>query len=1007
MKLITKSLRLHFSYALAFACSTMLHAADIIKVGSQTAFNGSIGYKTRVLDRYSGTLYVATDNAESTSSLESYRISSVARNALAATPLATNLAPAALISNIALIKPTLQAATILAFTRSDATGVTDANANQVVWTMPLSGTGALTPVQTSFLTDAASDTTAKVSLIATSSQHIFARVWKSGATTDSTNAGIANLQLNADGSTFSILQGSLTVPAISLDQNSTVLKPGGTGISPTGFAVNDMVWDEDLKTLYVGGTAAVAAGGGGIGIAKATLDPATGLLAINPIISSAITSATNNQTAIFMSTTSTETQTLAINKIKVMTTSTGYKYLIMNGGIGNNTVANDISGNEVWALRLAQTSGTNFSQGDIISNNSVSESALPTGFQGLKTLISAEVGARSLDLDTTVSVSDMQVVGDAVFVSVVTTRAQGAVSDLVADPGIFVSRAMFSEDGIIVAWTPWQRAYPSINNAAIITPSVSDDSATFFQVDGATGKIWKGRSDGRGIYRSAWLIGANAITDGLQLALNTTLNDGCFCMLDLPNGTPGLGVPNDDRNAFALFGGNEKVVFVRTQSGGHNDFAVTTTGTGVFADPGTNFLTTAEGLSGAGPIRCLGYGYRQDIGGPSNGYFFAGTNGGLYAYANSNDGTGFDTSAALINLTTSPFDMGSWQKIRSDVIGDAAISSIITGSNNVYFTTIDTTSTGSNLDQLYSIALATPDNAPTDYTVTVDDMNPILKAQSGFGGLPANAVFTGFALVTNDTYNGFFGVLSTNNGVYTTSCDLRDLVQSNVATVAGTQQEWQQVPYTNGIQFFRVYPYKDMRFAFDVNDTAISNANAYGTGATPTALTARPYIQQNRSRSFEAFYLSDPQNLSLYNRMRIFQGGSHGPASRTNASAGLVGNERPVLGTPNSAGPNTPISSLTFATNKSTSSLVNSTDLALNYKSDGGRRFFIRYNPNDTSVFSGLRLLPYDAAEWGLNNSGPLADSTLAAVQHMFCMEFISGTGHFFIGTDNGVVSLE
>jgi hypothetical protein len=81
---------------------------------------------------------------------------------------------------------------------------------------------------------------------------------------------------------------------------------------------------------------------------------------------------------------------------------------------------------------------------------------------------------------------------------------------------------------------------------------------------------------------------------------------------------------------------------------------------------------------------------------------------------------------------------------------------------------------------------------------------------------------------------------------------------------------------------------------------------------------------------------------------------------------------------------------------------LNYLDRSTFFWTDGGRRFYARFNATETTL-NMLRSLPYYGAEW--NMTEPESFSELEEIR-IYWIENISGLGIVLAGTDTGVISI-
>ncbi len=943
------------SFRKTLLCITLLCNTLLAYETIGSAFTASITGTTKVLDRYTGTFYVATDGTsggDGANSLAYAGKSDTSFTSLAGTGTFNTTGG---VRTIALLRNDGGAATHIVGVVSDSSN--SQSIKQLALHNLSSGAESIITEADLGLSDDGGDPTNQITLIATSSAHIFARVVDIlGTELTAQHNGIAFIR---NDSTPTIVQGTNGTPALPLSLVAATLRDGGA-TNYAKFAVSDMIWDNDLETLFITGTGSLAAAdaaNGHYSLVKAKITAgALGLEIITPAANTVLsTDATvpfaildipNGFTAPFI---------LGFHKIRIMTTSTGMKYLIGNGGLHSGA---NIKGNEFHAMRLAQTAAAGILTGDIIKGNVSAETALGADFTNADHQISTTVGAGIAPWDNTVSCSDMVVVGDAVYVSGI---ASGLARSATVDPGIWKSQARFDHQGLIIGWTPWERVFPTIDGTTA-------ELVPFFDVDARTGKIWRGcggndAAAGRGktITRTKWAL-ANATANTLQNKLASDLANGSYCVLDLPVNLPGLAAAAANaNNSFTLFGGLEKVAFVRTKSGAVN------ANTGISAyNAAADYLLTSNGLAGTGAVRSLAY--IADGSANTTGYFLAGTDLGLFAYAAA-AGTGFATG--LTTLDAAPFDDGTWQRAASHAITSTiAISQIVTCTGNrAYAIGLDTQTINGIVDRLYEI----------NPGANVSSFGVRIVAESGKGGLPDNAVFSGCAVITttsalrkaSDLYKGTFGVIATNDGIYTSTCDLKFVAPAGTP-ISG---EWIQITSTNDIAFYGVKQPKDIRGIADF---------AYYPFQT-THFNALPIIDDSVA------------NLGIYEKSSFLQAGLSGNARQNNAAFAVT--TQSIVPSSDTSGD---AKNRRFALNSSTN--IKNVELTTNFYSDGARRFFTKFNPSQPAYFNALRTLPYNATEW--NMTVPDADGDLGTVTRINWIENISGTGQLMAGTDTGVIVL-
>ena len=701
--------------------------------------------------------------------------------------------------------------------------------------------------------------------------------------------------------------------------------------------VKDMYWDDGLQTLFIAGSVSATVPGANqnyyLGLTQVKFDGAN--LKISDIIGNGINAAANNYTTIFASRVNTGAASLNVrmHKVRTMKTSTGRDYLIVNGSIQPHGTAHE-SQNEFYALQYNRD--TNF-----IVQNDDPKTALDNGFvrtggaagQSLdgRNVGSLVIGGENAPWPNTGSVSDMEVIGDTVYVSY---KAQDR--DATNDPGVWSSSALFDNNGVIIGWTAWERVFTSIND----NPA---DKAYFFSVDGKTGQLWQvneGAAAGPIVVRRTEIKTKDFAATSLQGKISVDLADGCTCVLDLPKNTPGIYGENNPSNSFVLFGGIEKVAFAQTKSGDLN--AVTT--------DFSNFYIKTDLPASAGVVRCLGYSRKaledeQDP--PTKGYFFAGTDNGLYVYATTAGHAGFNTAAAggLTTLQAAPFtDAYEWRKMNINNF-TGAVSSIESDGENIFVVEQDTTVKNSAISRIWKIILA------NDVTTMEDNTTKIAK--SGTANIPTNAIITGLKLITN--YNGAAGihggVISTNAGVFRTA-DAQALSDIDPAN-----------PVYNWVA---------------VEDSPKAYHSAYSPKRTPIQGNNEDGVNHN---VWGIALADDNRNLEYFQNSTLQQFGFPSELNNGAATPPSFTNGNMATGT----------DQLTYI------------DRTTNFWTDGGRRFFTRFDARE-NINNSLRSLPYYAQEWAMTH--PESFPELSSISRIYWMENISGLGIVLAGTDDGVISL-
>lgn len=452
---------------------------------------------------------------------------------------------------------------------------------------------------------------------------------------------------------------------------------------------------------------------------------------------------------------SASSQTLTINTARVLHASTGPSYLIINGGLGDNSTL----GGTISALPLVDLGDpTNPTQGTIANKNSALVNfkfvtpAMNPPDMPQNTDAAVMVGTGPVTVAANDVISDIQVIGDTVYVSVNNTLS------VASDSGILYSQAMFDETGKIIRWTPWtKKALPPYN-----TSSQNNVTAvSFFAVDAALGKVIAVDGQGTQVVQTAWntnnrVISVNGTFSDISLVgtLNNALNgNASTAVLDLDQSTRGF-LSNQSR--YALFAGDvngsSSVLFTRVSQtlGSTVDSPQTVTTDFSMAK---NFLVSP--LPNA-TCQVLVLEYARQLTGTSSNYFFAGTQNGLFVFSVS--GNGFDV-ATMSNLNAAPFTTGSWQL--APTISGAIVDIKTTGNMLYVITQTPATATTPMQSSLYRIPFAT----------TVSAMfapgNITLIAQTGTDIFSSISLLSGLQIIsTTSSGSTEQVVLGTNNGLF-------------------------------------------------------------------------------------------------------------------------------------------------------------------------------------------------------------------------------------------------
>lgn len=273
----------------------------------------------------------------------------------------------------------------------------------------------------------------------------------------------------------------------------------------------DMHWNKKLKRLYVGlgqVTGENRRKGGVVSVLVGRVDEASNTMIMHPIFPFDYAKKlfpSNDISRIVGYFHSDASRMIASAlKVRTMSTSTGQEYLIVNGGVDRLYDKARLSP-LVWALplvpqKLTQTKDNEEKYIGLLASKN-NRSIVVTRQKDLFSSNDREtiVGVSPAYLDHNVTatgddpapdplppcmafleqteITDMNVVGDSVFVSVSGIRDEGSRKE----QGIFKSTALFSENGNIRAWTPWERVMGRIES--VLGFGVDTDTQNYFYLD--------------------------------------------------------------------------------------------------------------------------------------------------------------------------------------------------------------------------------------------------------------------------------------------------------------------------------------------------------------------------------------------------------------------------------------------------------------------------------------------------------------------------------------------
>lgn len=806
-------------------------------------------------------------------------------------------------------------------------------------------------------------TTPGIVQIETDNNNIYAAVKPDGSFWGDTDSGIALIGLGSDGSTITLdikdaTTGNAGNKAAPLDRSSTVLKgdSGGADVVFTStFAA--LHWDDELERLFVG-VHIESNSTAGTDIAKAVtvarLDSSLDFQAIAP--DSAITGGATDEIIVGQG----ESISFTPTHLRVLHASTGPDYLIVDcsptatcrrvyalplvndtsdpTAATNGTIANKSSALNTTTMKFTDPANA---AGELPENNAITDPE-------------AVVGAGDLPIQPGEGISDMVVVGDAVYVSLATTP------DSDTDTGIWVSQAMFDDTGKIIRWTPWtaKRVIPLNAFPGITLPdgSTSNGAMNFFEIDAKNGHVWFVEANtGRTVGITTWSTGI--LSTDLITILRAALSQSCYCVLDLHQNTRGFLDSTAQR--YALFGGVNKVAFARTAIAENLSIA-TSPQTAITDFSSTENFKLTNLPTNAGCCTVLEYSRTSSTADEDSAredfcFFFAGTENGLFVYHDFLNDKGLNPED-FGALDATPFTDADWKKI--DTISGQVIDIKTSGAGKtLYVVTSESTDTTPLIGTVYSIPFT---SSPTTM-FAAGNINTI--AQTGVGIFKDTLQFYGVQIVATDApraanpENKEQLVLTTNQGLY--HSDASQAGSASVATVTNqTNANWQLIV-------------KNV-----LNTTATTLFNGIGGMDTPVRQTTWPFSVQ------------DQAGFNTFDRGTIHQYSGLGDSTGSAADFATYFNPEK------------------FNANSSANAFT-TLDILNYFYSDGGRRFFVLNRTSDPADESQLMVLPYAVANWNIVTPDIITEPIVDAARRLYWVRLIGPTGIILAGTDRGVIGLQ
>lgn len=801
-------MRLFLGVLCTLSCAS-LHGSTIIRANDpDSPFSFVTPITIKAYDRESGIFFVGSsvDTANNISN-GAYALARACRPDLTTTTYFTPMAQQDLFND-----KTIE---FLAISHSRnpssivVTAVAQASSTFAATTVGALSLDASIAVESNDLNDASgSSGTAGIIGIAAAPDHVFALVRPSSGNFGEADSGIALIEVDRD------TQGTLT---------SLIIKDATTGINGNqAFPLNDMssvltgdamqmemvtfasgqennnqvsiFYDEEFDRFYLGVRIATA-GTTGTAYAKAVVvgrldDPNGNSIALQEIVANSAIDSATNQIAVGQESMMAPRH-ITVRSTRVLHASTGPSYLIVNG---NHGIPND-TGNVVFALPLVNNPTNSLIHGTLADKNSalvdgvfVTPATAP-GQLATSTEDAAQVGSGALPMEASDTISDIDVVGDTVFVSISKTPSTTNNS------GVFYSQALFDADGKVIRWTPWRRATPYNAFPGVTLPNGGkhDGAVLFFSIDAVTGSAWIIEADSNQVVGyNAW--NETSTPESLLTRLNSVLRRESMSVLSLDQYTRGFEDQNPSRGyGYALFGGTGVVAFALTKKPATlvNVSQVPLD----YTDP-ANFSYT--GFPGCPQV--LEYSRRTAAQGDEN-YFFTASDLGFFAFAQPG-GTGFNTNT-LTTLNTAPFTTGSWQEITSI---PGTIIDIKTSGRKLYILTLELTQDPQRpiKNTVYSVAFA-----PT-LSAMFAPGNITTLAQTGAGAFADVSQFMSMRIIaTGDPTTSAAAtkeqlVLATNQGLFISHADQTAGMQGIIDATNQTTANWQILADTQDTFFFGI-----------------------------------------------------------------------------------------------------------------------------------------------------------------------------------------------------------
>ncbi len=944
------------SLIISFLCCSFLQGVVVVQgqdSSAPKAFETDV--TTKAYNRKTGTFFVGLE-----SGTDVYTISKATRPTFSNTPAFS----AVLVSGSNLTTATIE---FLAFSpqttdRSVLATVSESSSAKTANTIiALFTDGTAETSATSALHDAGgtADSDGIVQMTA-SDDSIFAAVKPDGSFFGDDNTGIALVGIGATDTTLALNIKDATAgvdgnKAAELQQASTVLK-GTSGGQDVVFTDTQaaMHWDKEMERLFIGLNISTNTGASDIAKAVVVGRLSSGILNLQAIApDGAISGGGVDEIVVATG----ANITINPHHIGVMHTSTGPDYLILD-------CTTTITCNRVFALPLVNdtASPTSSTNGTLAAKDSTLNSSYKfttdasiagdLAVNNPTTDPEAVVGAGDLPLEVRDTISDLIVLGDAVYISI------SKAPDSNNDSGLWYSQALFDDEGKIIRWTPWTKRGVPLNAFPGITlpgGATHNGSIKFLEVDGKTGNIWivEGTTE-QTVGITSWNTGT--VSTDMTTKIAAALTSGCYSVLDLDQATRGF--LNTTAHRYALFGGTKKIVFTRTSQATNPAIASSPQSAITDYSSSENLLSTSLPDS-AGCCHVLEYTRTSttadsDSSRTNYGYFFAGTGTGLFVFADTN-GNGFN-SANMSTLNVAPFSNRTWQKADS-ITGEVVDIKTSGAGDTLYVLTFESTATAPLKSTLYSIPFAATMSA------MFSSGNIRTIAQTGIGAFSNVVQFFGIQILATadpraaNPENKEQLVLATNQGLFRSNATQAGSASIATATTQ-TAANWQLVTESN-------------------SKTTLTTA-FYGIAGmdTPVRNTSWP------------FSIQDQSGFSTFDRGSIHQFSGIGNSGGTATAFNTFFVPEKFNARPQSA---------TFKT----------LHPIIYFFSDGGRRFFIYNRTSDPANQIKIGVLPFDVTDWNVAQIDILNNPTLENVNQIYWLKQIGATGILMAGTGTGVIGLD